>query len=113
MRIVRGLGGALLWIVASLLGLVGVLLCVTIVLLPLGIAVLRVSRRMWTSSVRLMLPRAVAHPVKEAGRRGRRKREAVADEVTSRAARAREKVTGKRTLRQKVGQKVGRKLRIA
>ena len=67
MRFLRGLAGALLWILAALIGLVGALLCVTMLLLPLGIPLLGVSRRMFTQSVRLMLPRAVAHPVKTAG----------------------------------------------
>ena len=98
MRLVRGLGGALLWILASLLGLVAVLLCVTLILLPLGIPLLRVARRMWSTSVRLMLPRAVAHPVKETNRRGRKKREAMTDGVTTTSKRARKKA---RKLRKK------------
>ena len=66
MRFLRGLAGALLWILAALIGLVGALLCVTIVLLPLGIPLLGAARRMFTQSVRLMLPPSVAHPVKTA-----------------------------------------------
>ncbi|NUP32454.1 MAG: hypothetical protein HOU01_12130 [Streptomycetaceae bacterium] len=54
-----------MWLGALLLGLVGVLLCVTLILLPLGIPILGYARRLFTSAVRLMLPRAVAHPVKE------------------------------------------------
>ena len=91
MRLLRGLAGALLWILASLLGLVAVLLCVTIILLPVGIPLLRLARRMWTKSVRLMLPRAVAHPVKEARRKGRKERSNVADDVGSMSRRARDK----------------------
>jgi hypothetical protein len=34
MRILRSIAGALLWIVAAVLGLVAVLLCITIILLP-------------------------------------------------------------------------------
>jgi hypothetical protein len=37
---------------------------VTIILLPLGIPLLGLSRRLMGVAVRLMLPRAVAHPVK-------------------------------------------------
>ena len=66
MRIVRGLGAVVLWLVASLLGLVAVLLCVTIILLPVGIPLLRLAGRLYGSATRLMLPRSVAHPVKEA-----------------------------------------------
>jgi hypothetical protein len=65
MRLLRGLLGVLLWIVASLLGLVGLVLCVTIILLPLGIPVVAFAGRLITRAVQLMLPRAVAHPVKE------------------------------------------------
>ncbi|HET6627588.1 MAG TPA: hypothetical protein VFG63_14450 [Nocardioidaceae bacterium] len=78
MRIVRGLGAALTWIAASLLGLVGVVLCITVILLPLGIPLLKVSRRLFGVATKLMLPRAVSHPVQEAGKslkkRGRRAR---------------------------------------
>ena len=101
MRLLRGLGGALLWILASLLGLVAVLLCVTIILLPVGIPLLRVARRMWTSSVRLMLPRAVAHPVKEARRKGRKRRSEAVDDVGSMSRRARKKA-------RKSGKKAGK-----
>jgi hypothetical protein len=40
MRLLRGLIGAVLWILAALLGLVGLVLCVTVILLPVGIPVL-------------------------------------------------------------------------
>jgi len=72
MRVLRGLLGALLWILAGLLGLVALLLCVTIILLPLGIPLLRLARSLFGTSVRLMMPRAVAHPVKESKRKGRK-----------------------------------------
>ena len=65
MRLVRGLGGTLLWVVASVLGLVSVLLCVTIILLPLGIPLLRLTRKTFRLATRLLLPRAVSHPVDE------------------------------------------------
>lgn len=65
MRLLRGLLGALMWIGAALLGLVGLLLSVTLILLPLGIPILGYARRLFTTAVRLMLPRSVAHPVKE------------------------------------------------
>ena len=65
MRLLRGLGGAVLWILASLLGLVGVLLCVTVILLPVGLPLVRLAGQLFTRSLRLMLPRALAHPVNE------------------------------------------------
>jgi hypothetical protein len=69
MRLLRGLLGALLWIVAALLGLVGIVLCVTVILLPAGIPLLGVARRLLTRSVQLMLPRELAHPIREPKRR--------------------------------------------
>ena len=71
MRMLRGLLGALIWLVAGVLGLVGVLLCITLILLPVGLLVLRLSRKLFGRSVRLMLPSRVAHPVKHAGKKSR------------------------------------------
>jgi hypothetical protein len=68
MRLLRGVAGLLLWIVAALLGLVGVVLCVTVILLPLGIPLLGYARRLLALSMKLMLPRAVSHPVETAGK---------------------------------------------
>jgi hypothetical protein len=65
MRLLRGLLGALLWIVAAVLGLLGFVLCVTVILLPLGIPLLVLARRLLTRAVALMLPRSLAHPVDE------------------------------------------------
>ena len=69
MRILRGVAGALLWIVAAVLGLVAVVLCITIILLPVGLPLLGVSRRVFGMAVRLMLPREVAHPVEQTRKR--------------------------------------------
>ena len=65
MRLLRGLPGAVLWILAAVLGLVGVLLCVTVILLPLGIPLVKLAGRLFSRSVQLMLPRALTHPVDE------------------------------------------------
>jgi hypothetical protein len=82
MGLIRGLAGAVLWILSALLGLVGLLLCVTIILLPLGIPILGYARRAFTFSVKLMLPRAVAHPIdtaeKSMRKRGRKTAKKVA-----------------------------------
>lgn len=72
MRLLRGLAGALLWIVAALLGLVGLILCATVLLLPLGIPLLGYARRLLTKSMKLMLPRVISHPVKSAGESARK-----------------------------------------
>lgn len=74
MRFLRGLGGVLLWLVASLVGLVGAVLCVTIILLPLGIPLLLVARRMFGISMKLLLPREMTHPVDEASKSLRKTR---------------------------------------
>jgi hypothetical protein len=65
MRLLRGIPGAVLWILAAVLGLVGLLLCATVILLPLGIPLVKLAGRLFSRSVQLMLPRAVAHPVAE------------------------------------------------
>jgi hypothetical protein len=70
-----------LWIGASLLGLVAVLLCVTVILLPVGIPLLRLAGRSYGTATRLMLPRAVAHPVKESKRGFRKKGDDAKDAV--------------------------------
>lgn len=72
MRVLRGLGGSVLWILAGVLGLVGVLLSATLILLPLGIPVLMLARRLFRYSMRLFLPREVRHPVQETGKSVRR-----------------------------------------
>jgi hypothetical protein len=63
------MAGALLWIVAAVLGLVAVVLCITVILLPVGLPLLAVSRRVFGMAVRLMLPREVAHPMEQTGKR--------------------------------------------
>jgi hypothetical protein len=65
-RLLRGVAGALLWILALVVGLLGVLLSVTIVLLPVGIPLLFLAKKLFTTSMQLFLPRKVAHPVKTA-----------------------------------------------
>ncbi|QIX25145.1 hypothetical protein ncot_11050 [Nocardioides sp. JQ2195] len=98
MRVLRGLLGAVLWLLAAVVGLVGVVLCVTVILLPLGIPVLMLARRLFALAVRLMLPRAVVHPVDElkktTGRRGKRAASAVDSGVAAVAKRGR-KASGK------------------
>ena len=73
MRLLRGVGGAGLWIIASVLGLVGVVLCVTVILLPVGIPMLKTAGRLYRHAVQLMLPRALAHPVNELGKAAKKR----------------------------------------
>lgn len=46
-----------------MLGLVGLLLCVTVILAPLGIPILFVSQRLIRSAGDLVIPRKVRHPI--------------------------------------------------
>ena len=73
MRVLRGLGGSVLWILAGVLGLLGVVLSVTLILAPVGIPLLMLARRLFRYSMRLFLPREVRHPVQETGKSVRRK----------------------------------------
>ena len=81
MRVLRGLLGTLLWIVAALVGLVSLILCVTVILLPLGIPLFKLSKTLFGKSVRLMLPHAVAHPVKHAGKKSNKVKDKVKDKA--------------------------------
>lgn len=65
MRFLRALLGSLLWVLAGVVGLVGALLCVTLILLPLGIPLLFLARKLFRYSMTLFLPRAVRHPAQE------------------------------------------------
>jgi hypothetical protein len=77
MRVLRGLGGAGLWIVASVVGLLAVVMCVTVILLPVGIPLLMLARRMFGKSVGMLLPRALTHPVDEGSKKMTRSRKDV------------------------------------
>ena len=83
MRLLRGLLGALFWILAVVVGLVGAILCVTVILLPLGIPLLGVARRLTGKAMRLMMPPAMAHPVKETGKAVRKNKRKAASAVPS------------------------------
>lgn len=113
MRLFRGLGGALLWIGAALLGLVGVVLCVTVILLPLGIPLLGLARRMFTRAVALMLPRAVSHPLDEGRKKAGSKKDELSGSVkkkTKKAGKVQEKARKKAPKKaRKIGKKVRRK----
>ena len=64
MRALRMLSGSLLWIVAALLLLLGVVLSVTVILLPLGVPLFLLGKKLMGAAMRLFLPKAAAHPVK-------------------------------------------------
>ena len=99
MRLLRGLLGALLWVVAAVLGLLGFVLCVTVILLPLGIPLLVLARRLLTRAVQLMLPRSLAHPVneitktaKKKGRKAKTVTSGTADDIEKKVRKLRKRV---------------------
>jgi hypothetical protein len=91
MRLLRGLGGALLWVVASLVGLIAVVLCVTIILLPVGIPLLMVAKKMFGRSVGLMLPRAMSHPIDEGSKKSKQKGKQVSTKAGNASKKGRKK----------------------
>jgi hypothetical protein len=64
-RALRWTAASLLGLLGGILGLVGALLCVTLILLPLGIPVLFLSRKLFKTAGQLVVPREVRHPVQE------------------------------------------------
>jgi hypothetical protein len=98
MRLLRALLGSLLWILAGVVGLLGVLLCITVILLPLGVPLLFLARKLFAYSMTFFLPRTMRHPARELGRKSR--------QAGEKAAR-----TGRRTGRKVTGgaaEKLGR-----
>ena len=65
MKALRWAGASLLGLLGGILGLVGVILCATLILLPLGIPVLFLAKRLFKSAGQLTVPRALRHPVQE------------------------------------------------
>ena len=51
-----------------MLGLVAVVLCVTVILSPVGLVLLGYARRLFTLSLKLVLPRGMSHPFEEGGK---------------------------------------------
>jgi divalent metal cation (Fe/Co/Zn/Cd) transporter len=96
MRLPRALAGALLWILASVVGLLGALLCVTIIGLPIGIFLLRRAGRMFSAAVKLMLPSSLAHPLQEAKQSVRDKGKDGAERTKDKAVQVKKKVKKKR-----------------
>ena len=82
MRVLRAIPGALLWIVASLLGLVGIVLCITVILLPVGLPLVKLAGRLFKSSMQLMLPPGLAHPVKVTTKAAGKRRDEVGSAVS-------------------------------
>ena len=65
MRLLRGLIAVVTWLLGLVLLLVAVLLCATLILLPLGIPLLRYALRLFGAGTRLTTSRKVTHPIDE------------------------------------------------
>jgi hypothetical protein len=63
MKFLRWVAASLLGLVGGLVGLLGVVLTATLVLAPIGIPLLFLARRLFGASARLVVPRAVRHPL--------------------------------------------------
>jgi hypothetical protein len=99
MKVLRMLGGSLLWILAGVTGLLGGLLTVTLLLAPLGIPLLFVARKLFRYSMRFFVPHELRHPAKAAGSSARKALPDVSTpdlKLEKRAARARKKVKRRR-----------------
>jgi hypothetical protein len=95
-KALRWTAASVVWLLGGLLGLVGALLCVTLLLAPLGIPLLFLARRLLKTAGQLVVPRAVRHPIDTL----EQKTADTGDDVRKRG-----KDVGKR------GKKVGRKTR--
>jgi hypothetical protein len=118
MRVLRGIGAMLVWLLATVVIIVAALLCITLILLPLGLPLMAVGLRLYGYGVQLMIPRAkdvkrgmrkkaglrahgsAAGDVKRAGKRGkksgrkmRKKAVGVADDASKVAGKGRKRLT--------------------
>jgi hypothetical protein len=57
MRALRAVAGVLVWLLASVLLLLAIVLCLTVLLLPVGLALGFVAVRLYALGLRLFLPR--------------------------------------------------------
>jgi hypothetical protein len=111
MRFLRALLGSLLWVLAGVVGLVGALLCVTLILLPLGIPLLFLARKLFRYSMALFLPRSVRHPAQELRKKASDSASDAGDSLgLSRKALKRGRKRGRKTV-QKGRKRVARKVK--
>jgi hypothetical protein len=68
MRVLRICLGLVVWSLTLILLLVSAILCVTVILLPLGIPLLLLTKKLFFAGLRLMTSRKVTHPVEELGK---------------------------------------------
>jgi hypothetical protein len=67
MKVLRGLGAAVVWVLATVVMLLAAVLCVTLVGLPLGIPLGALGFRLYVYGVQLMVPsrREVKHKIRK------------------------------------------------
>ncbi|GEL24897.1 hypothetical protein PSU4_38510 [Pseudonocardia sulfidoxydans NBRC 16205] len=92
MRALRAVSAVLLMVLGTLLLVVALVLCVTLVLLPLGVPLGFLAVKLWKYAVTLLLPRKA--DVRRGLRKGFRVKEIgdAASDVTRRSRRLRKKV---------------------
>jgi hypothetical protein len=122
MRILGVLLGSLLWIVAGVVGLLGVVLSVTVILLPIGIPLLMLARRLFQMATALVMPRKVRHPVEEMkkkapdavkpGRAGRKARSKAGKKAGKKTSKATKKVGKTRDRAAKAARKQRKKVPV-
>jgi hypothetical protein len=91
-RALRAVGAVLLMVLGTVLLVVALVLCITIILLPLGLPVGYVAVRLWKYALQLLLPREA--DVRRGLRKGFRVREfrAAASQAGRHTARARKRL---------------------
>jgi hypothetical protein len=75
MRVLRMFGGVLLWVIATALLIVALVLCLSVLLLPVGLLLGFAALRLYGVGFRLLLPRSrdIRKGLRKEGRRWRRK----------------------------------------
>ncbi|HEY3561144.1 MAG TPA: hypothetical protein VGL05_26955 [Kribbella sp.] len=67
MKVLRGIGAAVVWLLATVVMLLAAILCITLIGLPLGIPLGALGLRLYMYGVQLMMPsgRQIKHDVKK------------------------------------------------
>jgi len=111
MKALRWMGASLLGLVAGLLGLIGALLCVTLILAPVGIPLLLLAKRLFKTAGQLVVPRSVRHPLDELDRAGSDAADRLKRKGSKRTAKTKDAVVTAGTGAGKKGRKTGKKIR--
>lgn len=96
-KALRWIAASLLGLVAGLLALVGLILCVTVLLAPLGIPLLLLARRLFRAAGDLVVPRKVRHPIEAIAEAGSGAVDDLAGTVRKRGRRLRRSARKART----------------